>query len=290
MAFSAPVAAPTTAEQIRSACARRTGAMLAIEGTDPTPTPVHHLLDDGSFAVTVPDRGAAAAMVEAAGLAGLPAMLELTDYAPLPLREPVRSLVWIRGRLRAVPAVDIPDLLDLVASSDPNPALLQVNTEPHRSAVDQDQAVHQDQAADQGPAAGQDQVRDPRHAIMRLEIDSVVAADATGAESVAPQVLLGARPDPFCAMESCWLQHLEAAHRDVVERLASRLPASLRRGRVRPLGLDRYGVRLRIEGADGDRDVRLPFAKPVDDVTGLNQAIRVLMGCPFLNGLRARGA
>ena len=26
-------------------------------------------------------------------------MLELADYAPLPLREPVRSLVWIRGRL-----------------------------------------------------------------------------------------------------------------------------------------------------------------------------------------------
>jgi len=64
----------------------------------------------------------------------------------------------------------------------------------------------------------------------------------------------------------------------------------LRRGRVRPLGLDRYGVRLRIESADGDHDVRLPFTRPVDDVTALSQAIRVLMGCPFLNGLRARGA
>ena len=28
--------------------------------------------------------------------------------------------------------------------------------------------------------------------------------------------------------------------------------------------------------------------KPVDDMTGLSQAIRVLMGCPFVNGLRAR--
>ena len=43
-----------------------------------------------------------------------------------------------------------------------------------------------------------------------------------------------------------------------------------------------------VEGDDGDHDVRLPFAKPVDDVTGLSQAIRVLMGCPFLNGLGAR--
>jgi hypothetical protein len=74
----------------------------------------------------------------------------------------------------------------------------------------------------------------------------------------------------------------------VVDRLASRLPVSLRRGRVRPLGLDRYGVQLRIEGDDGDHDVRLPFANPVDDISGLSQAIRVLMGCPFLNGLRAR--
>ncbi len=36
--------------------------------------------------------------------AGAQAVLEMTDYAPLPLREPVRSLVWIRGRLHAVPA------------------------------------------------------------------------------------------------------------------------------------------------------------------------------------------
>jgi hypothetical protein len=115
-----------------------------------------------------------------------------------------------------------------------------------------------------------------------------VVADSTGAESVGVSMLLGASPDPFCAMESCWLQHMESAHREVVDRLASRLPMPLRRGRVRPLGLDRYGVQLRVEGDDGDHDVRLPFAKPVDDVTGLSQAIRILMGCPFLNGLRAR--
>ena len=73
-------------------------------------------------------------------------------------------------------------------------------------------------------------------------------------------------------------------------RLAARLPGPLRRGRVRPLGLDRYGVRLRVEGQDGDHDVRLPFTQPVDDVQGLGRAIRVLMGCPFMNGLRARKA
>lgn len=256
---------PTTAERIRSACARAGGAMLAVEGGEnhePTESPVHHLLDDGSFALTVPVDSMVAAQVASSAEAGMQAMLEMTDYAPLPLREPVRSLVWITGRLRHVPAGEVPALLDLIASEDPNPSLLQVNTD---------------------PADGE-----TGYALLRLEIESVVVADSTGAESVKVSTLLGARPDPFCAMESCWLQHLESAHRDVVERLASRLPMTLRRGRVRPLGLDRYGVRLRVETDDGDHDVRLPFAKPVDDLTGLSQAIRVLMGCPFLNGLRAR--
>jgi Domain of unknown function (DUF2470) len=255
-------AAPTTAERIRSACARGGGAMLAVEGIEPVASPVHHLLDDGSFAITAPAAGSLSSLAASSASAGVQAVLELTDYAPLPLREPVRSLVWIRGRLQRVPAEAVAPLLDLIAGEDPNPALLQVNT---------------------GPEQGDDS-----YVLMRLEIESVVVADATGAESVGLSALLQARPDPFCAMESCWLQHMDSSHRDVVERLATRLPIALRQGRVRPLGLDRYGIQLRVENADGDHDVRLPFAKPVDDVTGLSQAIRILMGCPFLNGLRAR--
>jgi Protein of unknown function (DUF2470) len=246
---------PTTAERIRSACVRAGSALLALEGAEPETTAVHHLLADGSFAITVPSIGVAAAHVVSSGQAGVQAVLELTDYAPLPLREPVRSLVWIRGRLYPVPAAAVCDVLDLIAVEDPNPALLQVGSD---------------------------------HSLLRLEIDSVVVADATGAESVGLGVLLDAQPDPFCAMETCWLRHIDADHGDVVARLASKLPGQLRRGRVRPLGLDRYGVRLRVEGEDGDHDVRLPFGKPVDDVHGLSQAIRILMGCPFVNGLRAR--
>src|SRR5882757_6174693 len=257
------LAAPTTAERIRSACVRAGGAMLAVEGLEPAATPVHHLLDDGSFAITIPANGLLAGIVVASGAAGIQAVLEMTDYAPLPLREPVRSLVWISGRLHHIPSSDVSGLLDLIATEYPNPALLQVNND--------------DSAGGDTP-----------YALIRLEIDSVVVADSTGAESVGVGKLLDARPDPFCVLESCWLQHLETAHRDVVDRLAERLPSPLRRGRVRPLGLDRYGVQLRVESADGDHDVRLPFTKPVDDVIGLSQAIRVLMGCPFLNGLRAR--
>src|SRR5689334_17871680 len=110
------IATPTTAERIRSACARGGGAMLAVEGIEPVASPVHHLLDDGSFAITVPETSPLSAMAMSAGSAGVQAVLEMTDYAPLPLREPVRSLVWIRGRLQHVPSAEVADLLDLVAA------------------------------------------------------------------------------------------------------------------------------------------------------------------------------
>jgi hypothetical protein len=259
----ADCAAPTTAERIRSTCARAGGALLAVDGAEPLTTPLHHLLADGSFAVTAPIGGSVAEHLIDGETGGAQAVLELADYAPLPLREPVRSLVWIRGRLHRVPLPTVHRLLDRIAAEDPNPALLQVQT------------------LESGPVADDD----TRYLLARLGIESVVVTDATGAEAVDVGTLLAARPDPFCAFESCWIRHLDTAHRDVVARLAARLPARLRRGDIRPLGVDRYGVRLRVESADGDRDVRLPFRQPVDDVTGLGQAIRVLMGCPFVNGI-----
>jgi hypothetical protein len=89
--------APTTAERIRSACVRAGGALLAVEGAEPLTTPLHHLLGDGSFAIAVPVGGAVATQLGDCEADGAQAVLELADYAPLPLREPVRSLVWIRG-------------------------------------------------------------------------------------------------------------------------------------------------------------------------------------------------
>ena len=250
--------APSTAERVRSVCVGASGAMLAVDGFAPVDTAVHHLLGDGTFAVTAAADSELAAAVT--GASGVEAVLELTDHAPLALRRPVRSLVWIRGRLRRVPEPLVAALLDVIAANDPNPALLQVNS----------------------LSGGL--------SLMWLHTESVVIANATGAESVAVEDLLAARPDPFCAMEWYWLQQIDTAHREVVDLLASRLPAGLRRGQVRPLGLDRYGVRLRVEHDDSDHDVRLPFAAPVHDLTGLGRAIRVLMGWPFLNGLRARRA
>ncbi len=46
--------APTVAERVRSTCARRGGALLAVDQAAPVSTPLHHLLADGFFAVAVP--------------------------------------------------------------------------------------------------------------------------------------------------------------------------------------------------------------------------------------------
>uniref|UniRef100_UPI002454139B DUF2470 domain-containing protein n=1 Tax=Nocardia cyriacigeorgica TaxID=135487 RepID=UPI002454139B len=214
--------------------------------------PLRRGLCRGSSAQTI-DRDCAAAHAAASGAAGAPAVLELTDHAPLPLREPVRALVWLRGWVRAVPTQAQRALATEVAKENPDPGLLDVG---HTATL------------------------------LRLVINSAVVADSTGAESVCVEELRLARPDPFCSMESAWLQHMDADHADVVAQLARHLPPRLQRGNVHPLAIDRYGLTLRVEGEDGDHDVRLPFASPADDVESLSRAVRLLAGCPFLNGLR----
>lgn len=266
---------PTAAERIRSAFVRGQGtlqgegSLLAVAGLTPTATPVHHVLADGSVAVAAPVDHALAGVAVGGGKAGVPTMLELIDYAPLSLRDPVRMLVWAWGTLHQVPLPAAGGVLDAIAAEDPNPALLQIDTAASAMSTTSDDS-------------------EPRYQLLRLQMKSVVISDTTGAEPVAVDAVHAARPDPFSGMESYWLRHLESDHPDVVARLASRLPKSPRHGDVRPLGLDRYGMRFRVEGTGGDHDTRLTFPRPVDDVPGLSKAIRVLMGCPFRNGIHPR--
>ncbi|MEV2222901.1 DUF2470 domain-containing protein [Nocardia vinacea] len=248
-----PTVAPSTAERVRSACAHAEQAVLAMPGIDPTPITVHHLRQCGDAVIAVPTASMAAVLAGNSGESGAPAVLELTDHAPLPLREPVRALVWLRGWVRAVPTQALRALATEVAKDHPHPDLLDVG----HSAT-----------------------------LLRVVINSAVVADSTGAESVCVDELRLAQPDPFCALESAWLQHMDADHADIIAQLARHLPPRLQTGAVHPLAIDRYGVTLRIEGHDGDHDFRLPFNSPADDIESLSRAVRTLAGCPFLNGLR----
>ena len=112
-------------------------------------------------------------MVVAAGAHGVQAVLELTDYAPLPVA-------------RARP----------LAGVDPRPAAPRARVRrigparPHRHREPQSRTA----AGEHG--RGQAVRGDTPYALMRLEIESVVVADSTGAESVCVSTLLDARPRP----------------------------------------------------------------------------------------------
>ena len=257
---------PTDAEVIATACRRAGSAMLAVESpVEPSQSALHsheadlatptqvdlvHLFDTQAF-ILVPTGGPAMrAAVKSPD--GLPAMVEVTDCAPIDLRERVRSLIWLNGRLHHVPANLERDLAVEIATEHPDEGLLDIG---HGRSM------------------------------MRLQIETAVVACGAGAASVAADELARAQPDPFWEYENDWISHLDAAHADIVGQLARRLPRHLRQGRVRPLGIDRFGLRFRVEGSAGDSDVRLPFPHPVSDVSELSRALRNLAGCPFMNSL-----
>lgn len=237
---------PIPAEQVRTACARTSHATLAVAGADPVRVPFHHLRANGTSVLAVPPTAAPTRPASA--------VVELTDLSPLPLREPVRALVWLRGTATAVDPALQRAVAAEVAAENPSPALLDVG---HTLVL------------------------------LRLHVDSAVLADTTGAAPVNRHALLHSSPDPFWQCEDGWLAHLDTEHADMVAMIAHRFGAD-QHGRARPLALDRHGITLRVEAPDGDRDVRAAFEAPVDDACSLSRALRVLVGCPFLNGLRAR--
>jgi hypothetical protein len=250
-----PTARPTSAERVRTACAHANQAMLAIPGHEPISTSFTHLRLGGDVIIGAPAGSAGTSELARSGSAGLPAVLEFADHAPLRLRETVRSLVWLRGHAYAVPAQHAFEIADGVAADYPYPALLDIG---HTTTL------------------------------LQLRIESAVIADASGAEPACPDQIRLASPDPFWEVESHWLQHLDVDHADVVDQLALRHAPALRRGQVRPLAIDQYGITLRAESDDGDHDLRLPFSEPATDVEALSRAVRLLIGCPFVNGLRSR--
>ncbi|HEX3786887.1 MAG TPA: DUF2470 domain-containing protein [Pseudonocardiaceae bacterium] len=210
---------------------------------------LHHVHADGAVTLLLADDHP---LVGAAGQAPrgeLAAMVEIADRAAVVLREPVRGLLWITGWLRLLSPAEGRAAAVTVAETQPDSRLLDVG---HGMAV------------------------------LRLVAASMVLADGEGSSSLGPAEFAAARPDPFCRYEDHWLRHLDLSHRDVVGMLTRLLPESLRGGHVRPLGLDRFGLRLRVETSQDDHDVRLAFSQPVDTPQGLAVELRRMVGCPFL--------
>lgn len=205
---------------------------------------LHHVHNDGAVSVLLPDNH------DLARWDGeLTSMVEVVDVAPVPLRESVRGLLWITGQLRRLPLPSARAVALTIAAVRPDPRLL-----------------------DLGHGA----------TLLRLTPVSMVIADADGTHPVTPTTFASASPDPFCHDEAGWLRHLELSHTEVVHTLRRHLPERLQGGHLRPLGLDRYGLRLRVEGIDGDHDVRLAFSRPISTLRELADELRKMVGCPFL--------
>ncbi|MCS7482161.1 DUF2470 domain-containing protein [Umezawaea endophytica] len=246
--------APHAAERARTIAARGGRAAVLPSAGDTTDgvriSPLlHHVHANGTATLLMPDDHPLVASAWQAPRAEVTAMLEVADHAPVQLREPVRGLLWITGWLRALDGQEARDEVLAVADQKADPRLL-----------------------DAGHGA----------TVLRLSPASMVIADAEGTSSLRPEQFAAATPDPFCAHEDHWLRHLELSHRDVVSMLAKHLPEELRGGHVRPLGLDRFGLRLRVEAADTDHDVRIAFSRPVESSKELSVELRRLVGCPFL--------
>lgn len=242
--------APHAAERARTIAARGGSAALLPQAGARTSPLFHHVHPCGTAILLLADEHPLVAQLWQAPRTEATAMLEIADQAPVPLREPVRGLLWLTGWVAALDGQEARDEILAVADVRPDHRLL-----------------------DAGHGAS----------VLRLTPASMVIADAEGTSSIRPEQFTSATPDPFCRNEDHWLRHLEAAHRDVVSQLARHLPEELRNGHVRPLGLDRFGLRLRVEAECDDHDVRIAFSKPVSTPAELAVELRRLMGCPFLS-------
>ena len=250
---------PAPAERARTIAARGGKATLlpSAEGLAGKIAPLtHHVHADGKASVLISQSHPLVAATWSAPRGEIAAMLELADTAPVPLREPVRGLLWFTGWVRGLSDDDARRAAMRVAEERPDPRLLDVG-----------------------------------HGATMLQVipAAMVLADAEGTKSLTPQEFTAATPDPFCLYEADWLRHLELAHTDVVALLGRHLPEHLHGGHVRPLGLDRFGLRLRVEARDADHDVRLAFERPVTSTAELAGELRRLVGCPFLAETRKNG-
>ncbi|SDH44518.1 Protein of unknown function [Lentzea fradiae] len=241
--------APHAAERARTIAARGgQAALLPQAGTRTSPL-LHHVHPCGTTLLLLPEEHPLVGQLWQAPRTEVTAMLEIADQAPVALREPVRGLLWLTGWVTALQDEEAREAVLAVADVRPDHRLL-----------------------DAGHGA----------AVLRLTPASLVIADAEGTSSIRPDQFTSAQPDPFFREEDHWLRHLEASHHDVVGQLARHLPEELRGGHVRPLGLDRFGLRLRVEGETDDHDVRIAFSRPVSTPQELAGELRRLMGCPFL--------
>jgi hypothetical protein len=215
-------------------------------GIDGSRVPAHATAADGQVLLVVPTDGDVCAAVSGARDGDLAALVLVTDHAPVPLRDPVRAQVWLSGWLTPVRPADERAATLAFAEVAPVGDLLDVGR---------------------------------GNTLLRLDLAEVVLGEGGAVAEVAPEAYQAATPDPLAGIEAAALQHLLSAHPDALSALRSWVPPCWRGedAVVQPLGLDRFGFRLRIEHRHGTRDLRVPFNAPVTSPEALGPAVHRLL-------------
>jgi hypothetical protein len=253
------VRAPTAAERVRTLVESSVSAVLDIPAARPSePAPLGHgtpearaVTGDGDVIVLVPAASPAAQLALRASGDEVPAVMEITDVAPVAVPHRVRGRAWVSGWLTSVGPAERPALARLIAERNPT-----------------------------GPAP------DTAWLLLRLEVGEAYVDDLWGEAPVEPDDFAAASPDPLAAHEAELLQHLAASHDDEMRTLCGLLgepgPACAAAGAdAVPLSVDRYGMRVRFCGIEGRPagacfDARFEFPDPVEDVAQLRRAMRLL--------------
>ncbi|MER6678731.1 DUF2470 domain-containing protein [Streptomyces sp. NPDC000983] len=112
-----------------------------------------------------------------------------------------------------------------------------------------------------------------------MEFGQCVLEDGSGRVYVTLQELEAAEPDPVATCEAGMLTHLVDEHPELVPLLLRLVRPHPGRGvrRALPVGIDRYGLTLRLERSRSHDDVRLPFHKPVRDIDHVGAQIHALL-------------
>ncbi|WP_106982521.1 DUF2470 domain-containing protein [Streptomyces megasporus] len=247
---------PDAAERLRTLAEANASASLVIPGVE-----LHGLGHDpgqgaaearavtpqGDVILLVPAGSPAAGAAAHARGDDLAAVVEITDVAPVAVPHRIRGRARLAGWLTPVTGAERAECATLLAARHPH-----------------------------GPFPGDAWTQ------LRLEVGEGWIDDLWGTESVEPEEFAAAEPDPLARHETELLQHLAAAHDDLMRGLCGLLGERERTcdagawERVAPLALDRFGLRVRFWADGHGFDARFDFPRPVRTVRELRQAVRAL--------------
>jgi hypothetical protein len=240
---------PTPAERARTVL-RRASVIEVLSMPDRTDVVTVHGADASGRPLLLAAEGSGLAAAIGEDPEGLLAVVHAVDVCPVPMPDRIRGELWIAGIVTLVPPTELTAATVALAERDPAGALLDVG-------------------------AGQ--------LVLRMEIVEIRLADRLATrcatpEIVDPEAYRAATADPLTDGEPEWLGHLVCAHPAEFAQLCLRIDPKHRPPgcTLRPVALDRFGLRIRAQADGGHRDVLVPFAAPITAAHELPRAIASL--------------